>query len=65
MPIYEFTTNLATLEPPPPEMQQLLGAVHRNQEAMNDFVSIIAATMSPLEFFDPERIGKLMTTANG
>ena len=24
MPIYEFTTQLATLEPPPPEMQQLL-----------------------------------------
>jgi hypothetical protein len=25
--IYEFTTQLATLEPPPPEMEQLLGAV--------------------------------------
>ena len=28
-----------TLEPPPPEMQQLLGAVHGNQEAMDGFVA--------------------------
>ena len=33
LPMYEFTLELATLEPPPPEMQQLLGAVHGNQEA--------------------------------
>ena len=32
MPIYEFTTQLATLEPPPPEMQQLLGS-HPRQPA--------------------------------
>ena len=33
MPMYEFTTQLATLEPPPPEMQQLLGGIHGNQTA--------------------------------
>lgn len=52
IPIYEFTTQLATLEPPPPEMQQLLGAIHGNQPAMNAFVSITAGSLSPLEFFD-------------
>ena len=35
--MYEFTTQLATLEPPPPELQQLLAAVHGNQEAMDGF----------------------------
>jgi 2-polyprenyl-6-methoxyphenol hydroxylase-like FAD-dependent oxidoreductase len=64
MPMYEFTANLATLEPPPPEMQQLLAAVHGNQSAMDEFVSVIAATMSPLEFFDPEHIGGIMAMAN-
>ena len=54
LPIYEFTTQLATLEPPPPEMQQLLGAVHGNQDAMDTFVSITAGTVSPVEFFDPD-----------
>jgi 2-polyprenyl-6-methoxyphenol hydroxylase-like FAD-dependent oxidoreductase len=64
MPMYEFTTNLATLEPPPPEMQQVLAAVHGNQAAMDGFVSVIAATVSPAEFFDPQHIGQLMTMAN-
>jgi 2-polyprenyl-6-methoxyphenol hydroxylase-like FAD-dependent oxidoreductase len=63
LPIYEFTTNMATLEPPPPELQQLFGAMQGNQAAMNDFVSIVAATMSPVDFFDPEYIGKVMAMA--
>ena len=28
LPMYEFTCQLATLQPPPPEMQQLFGAMH-------------------------------------
>ncbi len=60
LPIYEFTTQLATLAPPPPEMQQLLHAIHGNPDAMNAFVSLTAGTMSPVEFFDPEYIGQIM-----
>jgi 2-polyprenyl-6-methoxyphenol hydroxylase-like FAD-dependent oxidoreductase len=59
-PIYEFTTQLATLEPPPAEMQQLLGAVHGNKSAMDDFVSVSAGTLSPVAFFDPGNIGNIM-----
>jgi flavin-dependent dehydrogenase len=58
-PVYEFTTQLATLEAPPEQMQQLLGAVHGNQDAMDDFVSLTAGTVSPAEFFDPENIGRI------
>ncbi len=60
MPMYEFTTQMATLEPPPPEMQQLLGAIHGNQPAMDAFVSITAGTLSPQEFFDPAQLAPLM-----
>jgi hypothetical protein len=63
MPIYEFTTQMATLEAPPPEMQQLLGAVYGNQDAMNAFASVVAGTMSPVDFFDPAHIGQIMATA--
>jgi 2-polyprenyl-6-methoxyphenol hydroxylase-like FAD-dependent oxidoreductase len=63
LPIYEFTTQLATLEPPPPEMQQLFGALSGNQRAMDGFVSVVAGTMSPAEFFDPVHIGEIMTGA--
>ncbi|MGZ6926991.1 MAG: NAD(P)/FAD-dependent oxidoreductase [Acidimicrobiia bacterium] len=64
LPMYEFTTQLATLEPPPSEMQQLLGAMHGDQDAMNMFVSITAGTVSPMEFFAPENVGRLMSAAH-
>ena len=60
LPIYEFTTQLATLQAPPLEMQQLLGAVHGNQDAMDAFAGITAGTVSPVEFFDPEHVGRIM-----
>jgi 2-polyprenyl-6-methoxyphenol hydroxylase-like FAD-dependent oxidoreductase len=51
MPIYEFTTQLATLAPPPPELQQVLGSLPGNQDAMDDFVSVVAGALSPIDFF--------------
>ena len=62
LPIYEFTTQLATMQAPPLEMQQLLGAVHGNQDAMDAFAGITAGTVSPAEFFNPEHVGRIMTT---
>jgi len=59
-PIYEFTTQMATLEPAPPELQALLGAVHGNQTAMDQFVSLSAGTVSPVDFFAPDNIGQIM-----
>jgi hypothetical protein len=64
LPIYDFTTQLATLEAPPEEMQHLLGAIHGNRDAMDSFVSITAGTVSPAEFFDPANIGRLMSAAH-
>ena len=63
LPIYEFTTQLATMEAPPAEMQQLLGAMRADQAAMDDFVSITAGTISPAEFFDPANIGRIMSAS--
>ena len=63
LPIYEFTAQFASLAPPPPEMQQLLGAIHGNQEAMNGFVRIFAGVTSPADFFSPENIGRIMAKA--
>ncbi|HET6775223.1 MAG TPA: NAD(P)/FAD-dependent oxidoreductase [Acidimicrobiales bacterium] len=60
MAIYEFTTQLATLEPPPPEVQQLLGAIHGHQPAMDAFASVVAGTLSPAELFDPDRVRHLL-----
>jgi 2-polyprenyl-6-methoxyphenol hydroxylase-like FAD-dependent oxidoreductase len=61
--IYEFTTQMATLEPPPPELQQLLGAVQHDQEASAAFTGVIAGTVSPVDFFDPAHIARVMAPA--
>ena len=50
MPIYEFTCQLATLQPPPPEMQHLLAAIQGNQRAMDGFAQMNAGTIAPAEF---------------
>jgi 2-polyprenyl-6-methoxyphenol hydroxylase-like FAD-dependent oxidoreductase len=60
LPMYEFTTQLATLEPPSAEMQQLIGAIYGNEKAMNQFIQMNAGTISPAEFFAPENLGPLM-----
>ena len=62
LPMFEFTCQLATLEPPPPEMQQLLGAVHGNQEAMDGFARVNAGVTSPAEFFSDENVGRIFAT---
>jgi 2-polyprenyl-6-methoxyphenol hydroxylase-like FAD-dependent oxidoreductase len=64
MPMYEMTFQLAQLdEPPPPELQQLLGAVARSQEAMDDFVSVQAGTLPVPAFFDPENVGRILAAS--
>jgi 2-polyprenyl-6-methoxyphenol hydroxylase-like FAD-dependent oxidoreductase len=63
LPMYEFTTNLATLEPPPPDLQQLLGAMHGNREAMDGFARVNAGVTSPAKFFSKENVRRIFATA--
>ncbi len=63
LPMYELTTEIATLEPPPPEMQQVLGAVHGNQDAMDGFARVMAGVTSPAEFFSEENAGRILAAA--
>jgi flavin-dependent dehydrogenase len=62
-PLYHFTTELATLEPPPPEIQQLFGALHGNQEATNQFYSALTGSLPLPKFMDPENLGRIMAGA--
>lgn len=59
-PIYEFTCQLAALEPPPPEMQQLFAALRQNQDQTNRFFGVMAGTVPIPKFFAPENIGRIM-----
>lgn len=60
MPIFELTKQLATLAPPPPELAELLAAMAGHQEAMDQFVSVIAGSVSPAVFFDPANLSRLL-----
>ena len=51
---------LLPLEPPPPEMQQLFGAMDGNQEAMDGFVSVVSGAVSPQEFFSPHNVSRIL-----
>lgn len=62
-PMYDFTCQLATLDPPTPEMQQLFSAIHGNQKAMDDFARMNAGTISPTEFFAPENVNAITAAA--
>ena len=61
--MYDFTCMLATLEPPPPELQRLLHALHGNQDAMDDFARMNAGTLSPADFFAAENVSAITAAA--
>jgi 2-polyprenyl-6-methoxyphenol hydroxylase-like FAD-dependent oxidoreductase len=63
LPMFELTCQLATLDPPPPEMQQLLGAMQGNQEAMDGFARVNAGVTSPAEFFSEANVGRIFANA--
>jgi 2-polyprenyl-6-methoxyphenol hydroxylase-like FAD-dependent oxidoreductase len=60
LPMYDFTTDMATLEPPPPQMQQVLAAVSGDQQAMDGFARVVAGVTSPAEFFSDENVGRIL-----
>ena len=63
-PMFEFTTHLAALEPPPPEMRALFGALRGNQDATNAFLSAITGAIPLPDFMAPDNISRIMAVAN-
>jgi 2-polyprenyl-6-methoxyphenol hydroxylase-like FAD-dependent oxidoreductase len=64
-PMYDFTCSLATLEPPPPALQQLFAALHRDREATNSFYSAITGSSPLPRFMDPENIRRIVDGGDG
>jgi 2-polyprenyl-6-methoxyphenol hydroxylase-like FAD-dependent oxidoreductase len=59
MPMYQLTCDLAKLEPPPPDMQNLFAALRDNQEQSGRFLGTIAGTVPIPEFFSPENMRRV------
>lgn len=63
MPLHDFTCELAMLEPPPPPMQQLFGALRHNQAATNRFYSAITGASPLPAFMSPDNIAAIVAAA--
>ena len=61
--MYEFTSQLAALEPPPAEMQALFRALYGNQDATNAFLSAITGAIPLPDFMSNENLGRIMAAA--
>lgn len=59
-PMYDFTLQLSRLEPPPPHLQQLLGALQGNADEIARFLGLLAGTVPIPEFFSPDNIERLL-----
>ncbi|KAB2970026.1 MAG: FAD-dependent monooxygenase [Thermoanaerobaculia bacterium] len=64
LPMYEFTCELAKLEPPTPEQAALFAAIHRSPAASDEFVRMNTGAISPAVFFAPDNVGRLLAAAN-
>jgi 2-polyprenyl-6-methoxyphenol hydroxylase-like FAD-dependent oxidoreductase len=63
LPMYHLTTDLASLQPPPPELAQLLAAAAGNQAAMDGFAKVNAGVLSPAEYFSDANVGRILAAA--
>ena len=63
MPIYQFTCELAALQPPPPDKAALLAAVARDPRTSDRFVSLLAGSVSFADFFATANIERTMALA--
>jgi 2-polyprenyl-6-methoxyphenol hydroxylase-like FAD-dependent oxidoreductase len=62
-PMYDFTCQLATLEPAPPVMQRLFAALRGNQEGTNQFYSAITGSRPLPSFMNPENLDRIHASA--
>ena len=61
--MYEFTRALAALEPPPPPMQELFGALREDQDATNAFLSAITGATPIEDFMSAENLERIVSSA--
>lgn len=63
MPMYELTCELATLQPPRPDMQRVLAALEGNEEETSRLFGTIAGTVRLPEFLSPDNIQRILGAA--
>lgn len=63
LPMFEFTCQVASPDPPPAELVGLLTAVAADPDASAGFTRTWAGVLSPAEFFSPANVGRILAGA--
>lgn len=63
MAMYAYTCQMAALQPPTREMQQLFAAMRGNQVEIEHFFGTFAGTVSIPEFFAPQNVARIIAAA--
>jgi len=61
--MYKFNCDVASHEPPPPEMQQLFGALRGTRPDTESFLGTLAGSVPVPEFFAPENTERILAGA--
>jgi flavin-dependent dehydrogenase len=64
LPAFELNFQLATLKPPPPELQALFGALRGNQPETDRLIGALTGTVPIPEFFSPGNIERILGAAS-
>ena len=64
MPMHDLTVQLAGLEPLPPPLQRLFGALPGNQPEIDRFLGAVEGTVPIPEFFAPANIERIIASAS-
>jgi flavin-dependent dehydrogenase len=64
LPLYELNTQLASLEPPPSEIQHLLAALQGNQIETNRFFGVLDGSVAVADFFAPDKVAHLVAQSH-
>jgi 2-polyprenyl-6-methoxyphenol hydroxylase-like FAD-dependent oxidoreductase len=64
LPLYELNAQLASLEPPPPEIQHLLAALQGNQTETNRFFGALDGSVAVADFFAPDKVTRIIAESH-
>jgi len=59
LPLYRMTCEMAKLEPPVPEMQNLFSALRENEKESGRFLGTVAGTVPISEFYSPSNLQRI------
>jgi len=63
VPLFQFTSEMARLEPPTPEVIDLFVGLSQNQDDSDSYFGVFAQTVPVVEFFAPDNIQRISAAA--